>query len=298
MDGGFSLRDYQKCATYAALQRNLLCVLPTNSGKTVIAAEVVFHTLRAHESKKVVFIAPKRTLALQQARLLLRHIGPLHLLSDERSNQKREDPRWRLAIASGATWVEDPGDLDAVSWRSAFVEAQCIVTTAELFEHALTHGCGVRMDEIALLVLDEAHALRGSSNYRTIMKYFYELAEQRPRVLGLTASPIEKPETTTPSREQVREGLVELQKKLDAQVCTSDSATPLAQYCPHNSAHRPLRQPRHRSARPLRRSGRNASSLANLRRKSKNTRGTRPMRPLARRSEPSWMRSPSHDLRH
>ena len=47
MDGGFSLRDYQKCATDAALQRNLLCVLPTNSGKTVIAAEVVFHTLRA-----------------------------------------------------------------------------------------------------------------------------------------------------------------------------------------------------------------------------------------------------------
>ena len=150
MDGGFHLRDYQIDAADAALRNNLLIVLPTNSGKTVIAAEVVFRTLHAHKSKKVVFVAPKRTLALQQARLLLRHIGPLHLRSDERSNKKCEDPRWRLSIASGATWVnEDPGDLDVMHWRSAFVEAQCIVTTAELFERALSHSCGVRMDEIA-----------------------------------------------------------------------------------------------------------------------------------------------------
>ena len=32
------LRDYQKAAVAAVAERNLICVLPTNSGKTIIAA--------------------------------------------------------------------------------------------------------------------------------------------------------------------------------------------------------------------------------------------------------------------
>lgn len=281
MDGGFTLRDYQRDARDAALQRNLLVVLPTNSGKTVIAADVIFHELRAHESKKVVFMAPKRTLALQQASLLLRHIGPLHLRSDERSDQ-RNDPRWRLSIASGAAWAnEDSGDLDVTHWRSAFVEAQCIVTTGELFERALSHGCGVRMDEIALLVFDEAHTLRGSSQYASIMKYYYARAERRPRVLGLTASPVEKPETTPPSREEVKQGLLELQTKLDAQVC--DRTRPYAQQVhPLANDHSNLT-----AAHVHRRSGRAPSSLVSSRRASSSTTVTRPMRHSARRSKPS-----------
>ena len=74
MDGGFKLRDYQSTAADAAEVNNLLVVLPTNSGKTVIAAECILRTLQQELTKKVVFLAPKKALVLQQARLLLRHI--------------------------------------------------------------------------------------------------------------------------------------------------------------------------------------------------------------------------------
>lgn len=69
-----------------------------------------------------------------------------------------------------------------------------------------------------MLVLDEAHQLRGQSHYMSIMKYFYRVAPMRPRVLGLTASPIEKPEASDPDPEVVKSALEELQTKLDAQV--------------------------------------------------------------------------------
>lgn len=219
MDGSFTLRDYQRDAAEEAMLRNLLVVLPTNSGKTVIAAEVVFRMLLEHPEKKTIFVAPKRTLAMQQARLLLRHIGPLHLRSDESSNQKRNEPRWRLAVAASASSLlaEYEGDLDVVHWRHAFAEAQCVVTTAELFDRALMH-CSVTMSNVSLLVLDEAHQLRGQSHYVSIMNYFYRLANTRPRVLGLTASPIEKPEASEPDAEVVKKALTELQTKLDAHV--------------------------------------------------------------------------------
>ena len=221
MDGGFTLRDYQRDAAEEALRRNLLVVLPTNSGKTVIAADVVFHMLLEHPEKKAIFVAPKRTLAMQQARLLLRHIGPLHLRTDHWSNQRRNEPRWRLAVAASVNSLlaEDEGDgLDmVVHWRHAFDEAQCIVTTAELFDRALTHR-SVAMSNVSLLVLDEVHQLRGQSHYMSIMNYFYRLAPTRPRVLGLTASPIEKPEASAPDAVVVKRALQDLQTNLDARV--------------------------------------------------------------------------------
>ena len=219
MDGSFTLRDYQREAVEEAMLRNLLVVLPTNSGKTVIAADVVFRMLLEHPEKKTIFMVPKRTLAMQQARLLLRHIGPLHLRSDDSSNQQRNEPRWRLAVAasSNSLLAEDEGDLDVVHWRHAFAEAQCVVTTAELFDRALMH-CSVTMSNVSLLVLDEAHQLRGQSHYMSIMNYFYRLAPIRPRVLGLTASPIEKPEASEPNTEVVKKALKELQTKLNTHV--------------------------------------------------------------------------------
>lgn len=70
--------------------------------------------------------------------MLLRHIGPLHLHSDDSSHQQRNEPRWRLAVAASVNSLlaKDVDDLDVVHWRHAFAEAQCIVTTAELFSTA------------------------------------------------------------------------------------------------------------------------------------------------------------------
>ena len=66
------LRDYQRRAVEAALRRNLLCVLPPNAGKTIIAADLIRRTMRSENEeggkrRRMVFLAPTRGLAMQQA---------------------------------------------------------------------------------------------------------------------------------------------------------------------------------------------------------------------------------------
>ena len=121
-------------------------------------------TLQEEETKKVVFLAPKKALALQQARLLLRHIGQLR--TDEICRRDGSDARWRLGVSCGNALYDSSDDL-LVHWRHVFYECQLAVMTPASFEHALTHCC-VRMSDIALLVIDEAHNLRGQSLYHSM----------------------------------------------------------------------------------------------------------------------------------
>ena len=47
----FPLRDYQRAAVDEAERRNIICVLPTNSGKTVIAAALIERKLRLENAE-------------------------------------------------------------------------------------------------------------------------------------------------------------------------------------------------------------------------------------------------------
>ena len=65
----------------------------------MIAAERIRLTLEAEETKKVIFLAPYSALARQQASLLLRHVGKLHLQQDDAALSKGSS---QLAAAKGA----------------------------------------------------------------------------------------------------------------------------------------------------------------------------------------------------
>ena len=215
----FQLRDYQRDCIEEIERRNVIVVLPTNSGKTVIAAEAIRLTLQREEVRKVVFLAPYAALARQQAALLLRHIEPLHLKEDERAAADRQAARWRLGLVVGG--MPDGGDeAGLLPWSRAFEEAQCLVMTSEMLVRSLMHAC-VKMSDIALLIFDEVHRHKGDDLYTTVTKYFYahprlEL-ERRPRILGLTASPIDEPDGPEPSEEMVEEKLRGLETSLNAQ---------------------------------------------------------------------------------
>ena len=62
------------------------------------------------------------------------------------------------------------------------------------------------MASIALVVIDEAHHTSNKTKtfYSTIMEYFYYPCAQRPRILALTASPVEMGVGTEPSTLAVR----------------------------------------------------------------------------------------------
>ena len=212
----FQLREYQREGVEIVKHRNAIVVLPTNSGKTVIAAEQIRLTLQREEKRKVIFLAPYAALARQQAELLLRHVEQLHLKEDERAAAERTAARWRLGLVIGG--MHDEGDeAGLLPWFRAFDECQCLVMTSSMLVKALIHA-HVKMADIALLVLDEVHRHKGDDLYTTVTKYWYARArpEDRPRVLGLTASPIDETEGTEPSKDTVEEKLASLENSVNA----------------------------------------------------------------------------------
>jgi len=68
----------------------------------------------------------------------------------------------------------------------------CLVVTAQLILDSLAHGF-LKMDQISLLVLDEAHHAKSNHPFASILRDFYHRApkHKRPKILGLTASPLD-----------------------------------------------------------------------------------------------------------
>lgn len=89
---------------------------------------------------------------------------------------------------------------DAKLWANCLTDHRIVVSTPQILLDALRHGYIRLGRDISLLVFDEAHHATLKHPYNEIMKSFYiplpsarpdvTLAEVRPAVLGLTASPI------------------------------------------------------------------------------------------------------------
>ena len=230
-----ALRPYQKAAVSQASERNIICVLPTNSGKTIIAAALTEKILLAENEatqeddkpRKVIFLAPTRALAQQQANVLLDQIHFLKGGIDDEADDG-EDYRRRLRLIVGGAFGE--GDTARSVQR-----AQVAVMTPRKFEDALVRGY-LQMDEVALLILDEAHHTRGDTSYAMVMKYFYNPCEarKRPRILALTASPVEKSAAEEPKEQAFKDRLKELESDLDA---TAWSQEVKDEWCPHPLPH-------------------------------------------------------------
>ena len=107
--------------------------------------------------------------------------------------------------------------MPTVPWKRAFEECQALVMTPAQLVKCLTHA-RVAIADVALLVLDEIHRLRGDDLYATIMSYWYARtsAHARPRVLGLSASPVDESEKNEPTEEGVEEKLSLLERRIDA----------------------------------------------------------------------------------
>ncbi|KAJ1036089.1 hypothetical protein NDA18_000233 [Ustilago nuda] len=75
-------------------------------------------------------------------------------------------------------------------WSALLASHQVIVSTAQCFLDALIHGF-IKMSDLNLLIFDEVHHALKNHPFFRIMKY-YRLAkeEERPKIFGMTASPI------------------------------------------------------------------------------------------------------------
>jgi|APGre2960657444_1045066.scaffolds.fasta_scaffold00845_6 hypothetical protein len=153
-------------------------MLPTGSGKTLIAALLIGHYANAIEAARargrrchLLFLAPTKLLVKQQVSVL-RATTPLQV--DEYTGDAGVD-----------FW-------SASEWSQRLGKSPVIVATPEVVRSALNQAF-LRMEDILLLVLDECHHCMKSHPMRLIVKSHYtplvERDAERPRILGLTASP-------------------------------------------------------------------------------------------------------------
>jgi Fanconi anemia group M protein len=144
------------------LGEDLLVVLPTGLGKTVIAALMAAEVLRRSEGK-VVVLAPTRPLVQQHAEAFRRWLAPL-----------------RTARFTGT--VHRP--VREGAWDGADV----VFATPEIVMNDLRDG-RYHLDQVELLVFDEAHHAVGKYAYVPIAERYRAERPADGRVLGLTASP-------------------------------------------------------------------------------------------------------------
>ncbi len=162
--GAIEYREYQFNLAEIALKQSTLVVLSTGLGKTIIAVLVAAKVLVEDANAKVLFLAPSRPLADQQARFLKR---TLDIDNDH------------IACLTG----QDGPEARADAWD----DLRVIAMTPQSLQNDIIQG-SYDLSGVALIVYDEAH--RGVGDYAyTFIAEMYEKQREQPLSLGLTASP-------------------------------------------------------------------------------------------------------------
>lgn len=160
----FSPRPFQLEIFKLASKHNTLVVLPTGLGKTAIAMMVASKRLILYPQSKVVFLAPTKPLVEQQ----LKSFKKSFLLHEE-----------EFALFNGSISPQKRAEL----WS----KVRLIFSTPQTLENDLLSN-KISLEDVSLLVFDEAHRATGDYAYSFLAKKYISQAHHA-RVLALTASP-------------------------------------------------------------------------------------------------------------
>lgn len=166
-------RSYQREMLWESMQRNIIVAADTGSGKTLIAILRMQAELeRCPSSKLVWFCVPTVALVMQQHKAISAQL-----------------PAYQSRVLSGADNVEFW--TEQWIWDEILKGIRIVVSTHQILLDALIHGF-VRMQQLALIVFDEAHSCIGNHPSSRILLDFYHKSNtgERPTILGLTASPV------------------------------------------------------------------------------------------------------------
>ncbi|OQR70228.1 endoribonuclease Dicer-like, partial [Tropilaelaps mercedesae] len=205
----FVPHDYQLQLLDKAVEKNVILCLGTGSGKTFISVMLVNHLLEQtrlslHEGgKRSVFLAPTVPLAKQQGAYLKTFIAA------------------NVACYTGS----DVELWDGGIWAAVFASYNVLVMTPEVIARFsavfsnILNASYVKLSDINVLVLDECHAATGKSGYVQIMQNHYRDLEnaQRPKILGLTASVLNRKVPPASIEKEVRD----LCSRLNSNLATS-----------------------------------------------------------------------------
>ncbi len=137
-------------------------MLPTGLGKTAVALLIIAEYLKTTPGKKCLLLAPTRPLCHQHQKFLQRHLT------------LKED---QVQVVTG---------LDGLDTRRGKWSGQMLCATPQITLLDIERGL-LRLEDISLIIFDEAHRAVGDYAYCTIGKEFVKV-NSAGRVIGLTAS--------------------------------------------------------------------------------------------------------------
>lgn len=188
-EGKIEDRAYQINIAEKAKDVSTLVVLPTGMGKTIIAFMVMADVILERPNKKILFLAPTKPLVNQ-------HAGDISELLDVK------EP----IVFTGEVKPEERKEL----WEKYDI----IVSTPQVIRNDLM-GRRISLDDVSLVVFDEAHRAVGNYAYVFIGEKF---KQQKGLVLGLTASPGSEIEHILEVCENLNIENVEIRTKYDPDV--------------------------------------------------------------------------------
>ena len=165
-------RDYQKTIFETCKEKDCLVVLPTGTGKTLIALMMAIDRFKKFPLQKIVILAPTRPLIEQHFESFKENLpedwADMQLFTGKTPSTKRKE------IWGTAEFI--------------FSTPQCIANDVDKMLY--------KLNEVALLVVDECHRCVKNYAYNRVAQK-YKIQASNPRILGLTASPGGDKETIT-----------------------------------------------------------------------------------------------------
>mmetsp|Transcript_4801 Transcript_4801/g.6866 ORF Transcript_4801/g.6866 Transcript_4801/m.6866 type:complete len:483 (+) Transcript_4801:176-1624(+) len=191
-------RRYQIALFELAKRQNTIVHLGTGQGKTLVALLLIRHLAPAFErGMQTLFLVPSIALAVQHTTTLMANLP------------------YTVATACNAS-------TESLSSRKELSKSNIVVATHGAFKDLLMHyGDMFSLSRVNLIVVDECHHATGNHAYASIFQNFYHRLpkHQRPRVLGLTASPLINVRKNV-TEENLGQLLDELESRLDSKLAS------------------------------------------------------------------------------
>jgi dsRNA-specific ribonuclease len=102
-------------------------------------------------------------------------------------------------------------------WKEEYSKHKIFVMTAQVFLDNLRQSV-ISMSQIALIIFDECHHAKKGHPYNRIMIEFFSESVQKPKILGLTASPVSTGVSKSDSKAKQTQLLQTLSQNLNAKI--------------------------------------------------------------------------------
>lgn len=205
----FEPRSYQRKMYEIAMRRNTIAVLKTGTGKTMISVMLIKEIARSiGQNKLIIFLAPTVNLVHQQYEVIKEYID---LKVEEYYGDKNVD-EW-----------------NAQQWGEEIKEHNVLVMTPQILLDALRKAF-LTVEMVCLMVIDECHRATGNHPYAKIMKEFYHKSRNKPKIFGMTASPVTRKGVS--SIIDCEAQLSGLESILDSQIYTIEDRTEVEVFVP------------------------------------------------------------------